>query len=840
MTERLRTRVPTDREAAGGDYADYSAVDSAALRAKAAERPPRPPLRRRSREFLGSVNPRNIPGPMMPMIVFGMITAFGAWDTQALSIASPEIQAEFGVSVTVLVAVGTIFGFVSLIAGIPMGYVVDRAKNRVRWVRAGTIGTQLGTVLQALAGNVRSLVGGRLVASSSGLIDGPMTFPLMADYYPPRARGRVSAFLGLCGLAGSLIGGPLVGYLIVHVGWRNAVLYLSAFAFVAAVMTFFLKEPVRGEVDRLELGMDAEHAAIAQSPPGLQESFRMAWSIRTLRRQAYAGLFTSVATQPVSIMVGLLLADRFLLDPFQRSLIGLVGALITMPAVLLGGALADRLSALRPSRLVAIQGGLMVLQLVSTLVSALAPSLWVMMLATWGIGMVGATVGPATYAVSSIITPARVRGLGMNVYAPFALVGMAIGVPVTALAQHIDPQKGLLLFVPFMVLGAAVFMSSATFVEHDIDAARIANMADEEVRTAREIGTDKLLVCREVDIAYDGVQVVSGVNFDVTAGETVALLGTNGAGKSTLLRAIAGLHEPAQGAIVFDGRDVTHNPAHLNAKRGAVLMPGGRAVFAQMTVRENLRTAAWMYRKEDDYLRNGMQTVLGYFPVLRDRLDTRAGSLSGGEQQMVALAQAFLMRPKLLMIDELSLGLAPSVVEQLLQILREIGARGTSIVLVDQSLIVALSLAERAVFMDRGQVVFDGPTEELLARGDLVRAIFMGGAPAARGGRRRYVDTGSRDTVLSAEDIAVSFGGVHALDRVSVQIAAGEVVGIIGPNGAGKTTLFDVLSGYVRPERGEVRIDGAPVTNRAPDVRARAGLGRSFQNAKLFGALTVR
>jgi ABC-type transport system involved in cytochrome bd biosynthesis fused ATPase/permease subunit len=159
-----------------------------------------------------------------------------------------------------------------------------------------------------------------------------------------------------------------------------------------------------------------------------------------------------------------------------------------------------------------------------------------------------------------MIVPSRVRGLGMNVYAPFGLVGLALAVPVTSLANHIDPQKGLLLFVPFMLVGAAIYISSAAYVERDIEAARLANVADEDTRRARELGVAKMLVCRSVDVAYDGVQVVSGVDFDVADGETVALLGTNGAGKSTLLKAIAGLHPAAQGAIFFDGRDVTTRP----------------------------------------------------------------------------------------------------------------------------------------------------------------------------------------------------------------------------------------------------------------------------------------
>jgi branched-chain amino acid transport system ATP-binding protein len=232
--------------------------------------------------------------------------------------------------------------------------------------------------------------------------------------------------------------------------------------------------------------------------------------------------------------------------------------------------------------------------------------------------------------------------------------------------------------------------------------------------------------------------------------------------------------------------------------------------------------------------------VLDLFPVLRERAHAHAGTLSGGEQQMVGLAQALLMSPALLLVDELSLGLAPNVVEQLLDVLRRLNEAGTTIVLVEQSLNVALTIADRAVFMEKGEIRFDGPTEELLSRPDLVRSVFMGGAA---GGTRMV---GKRDAVAAAapvlvvEGLAVSFGGVAALGGVDLEVLPGEVLGIIGPNGAGKTTLFDCISGFVTPDRGRVLLRGNEVTSHSPDARARLGLGRSFQNARLFPALTVR
>jgi branched-chain amino acid transport system ATP-binding protein len=323
------------------------------------------------------------------------------------------------------------------------------------------------------------------------------------------------------------------------------------------------------------------------------------------------------------------------------------------------------------------------------------------------------------------------------------------------------------------------------------------------------------------------------------------LLGTNGAGKSTLLKAISGLVDPAGGAIWFDGRDVTHLDPMASTRLGIVQMPGGRSVFPTLTVKECLRLAGWIYRREDPaHVKAATARALDYFPILRDRTDTLAGNLSGGEQQMVALSQALLMKPRLLMIDELSLGLAPQVVEMLLDILREINRQGTTIIVVEQSINVALQIAHRAVYMEKGEVRFDGTVAELVSRPDVVRSVFLAGATTASslgGGSRRVLDrVDERERVLEVSDLRVRYGGVQVLDGVSLHVTAGEVVGIIGPNGAGKTTLFDAIAGFTPVETGTVTLTGRDVTGMAPDARARLGLARSYQNVRLFPALTVR
>ncbi len=360
---------------------------------------------------------------------------------------------------------------------------------------------------------------------------------------------------------------------------------------------------------------------------------------------------------------------------------------------------------------------------------------------------------------------------------------------------------------------------------------------------------DALLVCRDLDVGYDGVQVLFGVDVHVRRGEVLALLGTNGAGKSTLLRAISGVTMPWAGSIVFDGQDITKASPVDRARNGIAQVPGGKGIFPTVTVADHFRAARWMGKKAHAADADAAQEqVLDWFPNLRNRWDTLAGNLSGGEAQQLAVGMAFITRPQLLIIDELSLGLAPTIVERLLDVVRDLNRAGTTVVLVEQSVNVALTIAERAYFMEKGEVRFCGPTAELIERDDIVRSVFLAAAndtaadvPAPRKSEKAAVKVSDQPPpdVLRVTDIAVSFGGVRAVDSVSFTLRDGEILGLIGPNGAGKTTVFDMISGFLRPDHGTVWYAGQDVTGSGADVRGRLGLGRSFQDARIFPSLSV-
>jgi ABC-type branched-subunit amino acid transport system ATPase component len=350
-----------------------------------------------------------------------------------------------------------------------------------------------------------------------------------------------------------------------------------------------------------------------------------------------------------------------------------------------------------------------------------------------------------------------------------------------------------------------------------------------------------LVECKGLDVAYGPVQVLFGVDFEVEEGEIVALLGTNGAGKSTLLKAVSGLIEPSSGKVFLDGHDITGADAEAVTRAGVSLMPGGKGIFPTVTVDEHLRLAAWTFRKDTARIEAARAEVLELFPILAERQTQPAGYLSGGEQQMLALAQAFMTRPRLLLVDELSLGLAPAVVGHLLDVLRTVHAAGTTIVIVEQSVNVALTLAQRAVFMEKGEVRFTGPTADLLERPDLLRSVFIRQGPkaAATAAKPPSPPPDDAPVLLSCRGIVKRFGGIHAVDEVDLDLRQGEILGLIGQNGAGKTTLFDCISGFLTIDAGTVELRGRDVTGWAPHERARAGLGRSFQEALLYPSLTT-
>jgi branched-chain amino acid transport system ATP-binding protein len=233
-----------------------------------------------------------------------------------------------------------------------------------------------------------------------------------------------------------------------------------------------------------------------------------------------------------------------------------------------------------------------------------------------------------------------------------------------------------------------------------------------------------MLEVSHIRVCYDQVPAIHDVSFRIEEGEIVSIIGANGAGKSTLLKTISGLLHPDPGQIKFLGEGIDQLPAHRIVELGISHVPEGRRIFQYMTVQRNLRLGAYT-QKSEEVREETLRQISEIFPILRERLDQKAGTLSGGEQQMLAIARGLMSRPKLLMLDEPSLGLMPTLVTQVFDTIKRINAEGTTILLVEQNVREALELADRAYVLQTGNIVLEGTGEELL-KSDLVRKAYLG------------------------------------------------------------------------------------------------------------------
>lgn len=234
-----------------------------------------------------------------------------------------------------------------------------------------------------------------------------------------------------------------------------------------------------------------------------------------------------------------------------------------------------------------------------------------------------------------------------------------------------------------------------------------------------------MLTVNDINVFYGAIHAIKGVSLEVNKGEIVTLIGANGAGKSTILRTISGLLKPKTGSIQFEGQEIAGMPAHEIVKTGISQVPEGRRIFAEMSVLENLELGAFT-RKDKDGIKADMELVFERFPRLKERIGQLAGTLSGGEQQMLAMGRALMSRPRLLLLDEPSMGLAPLLIKEIFAIIQDINKTGTTVLLVEQNANMALSIAHRAYVLETGRITLSGAAKELAAS-DEVRKAYLGG-----------------------------------------------------------------------------------------------------------------
>ncbi len=677
-----------------------------------------------------------------PLLTLGALNVVDELDRIAFITLAPDIRRSFDLSDAALGAINGLSGILVVLMALPFAVLADRSRRRTVLAGAGALLWATFALATGLARTAFQLVVARFLSGLGKATIDPVHGSLLADYYPAEARGRVyaahQAANPIAGVVGPLFAGGVAFAVGGEEGWRWAFIAAVPLSVIAALSAFKLREPQRGGHERDSVGGDAApghteldgRADDAGPRIPLGTALRRLLEIRSLRY-----LYLGIGVMGFGLVSGpLLLSLHFEealgINELGRGVIFTVLAAAGLVGLPFGGVVADRLFRHDPSWPLFLIGALVIAYTAVTAVALYLPGVLVPV----GVLFVAsASVAATPAAVRQMVaatSPPAVRSLSFAMLGVYILLfgGFLGGALFGAISDATSPRFALtLLVLPGLVAGALVAHGSR-FVDGDIGMV-VADLREEQrAATRRRQAVTNLLEVRNLDFRYGSARVLFDVSLDVPEGEILALLGTNGAGKSTLLRAITGLDHPVRGSIRFDGHDVTYLEAEQLLRLGIAQMPGGKATFPSLTVLENLRVGAYTFRRDQQRVEREIRQVEEWFPVLGQRRSQAAGTLSGGEQQMLALGKAFLTRPRLLCIDELSLGLSPSVTGSLLGIVREMHARGTTIVIVEQSLNVALSLASTAVFMEKGQVRFAGPAAELLERPDLARSVFLEGA----------------------------------------------------------------------------------------------------------------
>lgn len=664
--------------------------------------------------------------------VLGMARLVDSLDLAAISVLAPDIQKSLRVSDAVIATIGAAFGVLFLVGSIPISTLADRHSRKVI---AGA-SMAIWSVVVFATGLVQSAFWLFLARVGVGISQSyalPVNAPMLADGYPIQARTRIFATYGGLEVAGRAIGpliaGGIAGGIAGPESWRWA-FWLIAFAGIpVAIATFLLKEPRRGRNEmQAVLGSELEEDS-EELPVSVGVAFERLRKIRSFYFFLTGMAALGFALFSIPLFLNLILEDTFGLSAWHR---GIFGSVVAVPGIVALALVAPRADALfrrsPPASLVFVgvqigAGGVLMV------VGLFMPNVWLL-----GIFFAcGSAVAQSAYAsivaVANSVVPYRLRSRGIAMVGVYLTVfGGFFGAVITGTLADAIGRRAAVAFVvlPASLIGGLLIAYGARYVRGDISLC-VEELLEEKAEADRVKQPEALVPAiqvRNLDFCYGTVQVLFDVNLEVQCGETVALLGTNGAGKSTLLRVISGLGVPSRGVVRLHGRTITYTDPELRARIGIVQLMGGNAVFSALSIEDNLNMAAFLYDRADADQR--VEAALDRFPSLTDRRRTLARELSGGQQQMLALAMALVHEPEVLIIDELSLGLAPLTVHELLETVRELKTHGLTMIIVEQSLNVALSIADRAVFMEKGQVRFDGPSAELAERDDLARAVFLG------------------------------------------------------------------------------------------------------------------
>lgn len=666
------------------------------------------------------------------VLVIGMLGLVEALEVSAFAVIAPDIQETLRVSDATIGAIGGAFGILFLLGSIPLSSLADRMP---RTIVAGAAVTVWSIVVAAtsVVANAFQLFLARMGAGLGQSYYLPVAHPMLVDGYPIGARAKVFALNGSFQMAGLALG-PLFAGGIVEIaggdeGWRWVFAVMGLVGLPFAIAAFALREPRRGGHEmRAVLGAELDETR-DELPISLSVAFERLRKIRTFYFFLTGMAALGFALFSTGTFINLYLKDEFALNSFERGIFGSLTILPGFVGAAFAGRHADELFRRNPQQALLFVGGLVAAFGGFQVVGLWMPSVWSFGILLGLSFMFSRAAFAILPAVTSTIIPYRLRSRGSALIGIYIFVfGAFLGAVITGLLSDAWGERAALTFViiPATLVGGGLMAYGSRFVRADISLVveELLEEQDEQRRVGEAGARIPVLQVRNLDFSYGKVQVLFDIAFEVHRGESLALLGTNGAGKSTVLRVVSGLGVPERGVVRLNGRTITYADPEVRARIGVVQLAGGKAVFRGLTVAENLRMSGFRYSHAAAEQR--VERVFDMFPVLRERSSVRAGQLSGGQQQMLALAMALMHDPEILIIDELSLGLAPLVVQELLAVVERLRAEGLTMIIVEQSLNVALAISDRAIFLEKGQVRFEGPAAELAERDDLARAVFLG------------------------------------------------------------------------------------------------------------------
>ena len=698
-----------------------------------------------------------------PLVLLTAVYTINVSDQFLLSSMFPLLKREFGMSDT---ALGILSGsyLVSVTLGtVPFGALADRY-SRTKIIAWGTAAWGVTMIFTGLASGFFMLLLGRMVLGLWDPCDNPTSQSLLADYYPVNQRSKVMGVYQMGQLTGFFLL-PIGGLMGEAWGWRATFFFFALPAFVVALLSWRLPEPVRGIQERRHQRLEAdESTAIAsryQTVP-VVVAYKEILRVRSYTASLVSSAVGSLFFGGIGVWTPTFLIRYHDLDVAEATTALSVVAVGGLVGVLTAGNLADFLThSGYTSARISVAGISRVISaplFIGAFLVGYTPLMLVLL--AFGALFLVAAIPPLNAARVDVLHP-DLRGRGTSLDAVTqSLSSAASPVIYGIIADASDLRTAYMVLIPLAGIAGLILLTFALASYRRDEQAVQAMVRDEHAQHVASLveageapaksgsssrsapaagpraesaaadvhgpglqpdaettaeGAEPLLQIDALDFSYGPIQVLFGVDLTVPQGGCHALVGRNGVGKTTLLANIGGLLHAQSGQMFFRGQDLVGIPPEQRAKLGITLMAAGQSIFPSLSVRDNLWFGAYPFAGSHKLVAERLDEVLEVFPALGPRLDQRAGTLSGGEQQMVALGRSLVAGPDLLLIDELSLGLAPTVTVELLKVVERIAGLGTTILLVEQSIGVALSVADTVFFMDRGRVSELGPAAALNA-----------------------------------------------------------------------------------------------------------------------------